>query len=166
MQPDEKYFSDDSISCIFNGFTKMYSYSASDNLPRDTAGSFSYHSWYFLTSNTGFYTYPNPYKPGKDPRHCEINGPCGIWFKNLHSLRRGVNDIAIKIYDMNANVIFDTKKKNGLIHFETGNSQSIPQWLWDTRNMKGELVASGLYIYAVFDKDGKILVKDKLIIVR
>lgn len=166
LQPNEKYFSDDSISCMFSGFSKKYSYGTSDNLPRDTSGSFSYLSWYFLTSNTGFYTFPNPYKPGKDPRHCSANGPCGIWFKNLHSIRRGVNDIAIRIYDMNANVLFDTKKKNGLIHFETGNSQSTPQWLWDTRNMKGELVASGLYMYAVFDKDGKILVKDKLVIVR
>lgn len=166
LQTSDKYFSDDSISCRFNGFSKMYSYESTDNLPRDTSASFCFFSWYFLTPNTGFYTFPNPYKPGKDPRHCSANGPCGIWFKNLHSLRRGVNDIAIKIYDMNANVIVDTKKKIGLIHFETGQSQSIPQWLWDTRNMKGELVASGLYMYAVFDKSGKVLIKDKLVIVR
>ncbi len=166
LQPSEKYFSNDSIRCTFAGFNKKYSYNAADNLPRDTAESFGYFSWYFLTSNMGFYTFPNPYKPGKDPRHCSTGGPCGIWFKNLHTLKRGVNDIAIRIYDMNANVILDTKQKIGLIHFETGNSQSIPQWLWDTRNMKGELVASGLYMYAIFDKNGKILVKDKLVIVR
>ncbi|NLD92649.1 MAG: hypothetical protein GX639_08270 [Fibrobacter sp.] len=166
LQPSEKYFSDDSISCIFTGFTKTYSYQAADNLPRDTAASFGYKSWYFLTSNMGFYTYPNPYKPGKDPRHCSAGGPCGIWFKNLHSLKRGVSDISVKIYDMNANVILDTKRKIGLIHFETGNIQSIPQWFWDTRNMKGELIASGLYMYAIFDKNGKMLLKDKLVIVR
>ncbi len=166
LQPLEKYFSDDSISCIFTGFTKTYSYHAADNLPRDTTASFGYISWYFLTSNMGFYTYPNPYKPGKDPRHCSAGGPCGIWFKNLHSLKRGVRDISVKIYDMNANVILDTKRKVGLIHFETGNIQSVPQWFWDTRNMKGELVASGLYMYVIFDKNGKMLLKDKLAIVR
>jgi hypothetical protein len=65
----------------------------------------------------GFYTYPNPYKPGKDPRLCGANGPCGIWFKNLHVLKNGINDIIIRVFDMNVNPVFDIRKKIGVIHF-------------------------------------------------
>jgi len=166
LRTADKYFSSDSIKCNFEGFTKDYLYSKTENLPLTADRTNSSFDWYFFTSNVGFYTFPNPYKPGIDRRHCSAGGPCGIWFKNLHSLKRGINDVSVRVYDMNANIIYDSKKKGVLIHFETGSSNQIPQWLWDTKNMKNELVASGLYIYCIYGNDGKILIKDKLAIVR
>ncbi len=166
ITPKNGFFSNDSVNCKFSGFSSAYTYNTKDNLPFSNIQTFSQFEWYFFTGNTGFYTYPNPYKPGKDLRHCNANGPCGIWFKNLHVLKRGINDVKIRIFDMNSNPVFDSKKKNILIHFETGDPSHAPQWLWDTRNMKNELVASGLYIYVIYDLKGQILLKDKLIIVR
>lgn len=166
ITPKNGFFSNDSVNCKFSGFSSAYTYNTKDNLPFSNKQTFSQFEWYFFTGNTGFYTYPNPYKPGKDFRHCNANGPCGIWFKNLHVLRRGINDVKIRIFDMNSNPVFDSQKKDIFIHFEREDPTYPPHWFWDTRNMKNELVASGLYIYIIFDLKGQILLKDKLIIVR
>jgi hypothetical protein len=166
LQPATKYFSSDSISCHFIGLSSTYNYNLSNNLPLDSIRTFASTNWYFLTENVGFYTFPNPYKPGKDPRHCSATGSCGIWFKNLHVLKSGINDVVIRIFDMNANPVFDSRKKNVTIHFEIAGIYNAPEWLWDTRNMYNELVASGLYMYCIYDVNGSVLLKDKLIIVR
>lgn len=166
VQPSMNFFSNDSIYCNFTGFSSNYNYNLNSNLPVSPNRLFSGLQWYFFTGNTGFYTFPNPYKPGKDPRHCNANGPCGIWFKNLHVLKRGINDVVIKIFDINSNPVFDSRKKGISIHFEYGKQNSTPQWLWNTRNMHNEYVASGLYLYVIYDMEGHALVKDKLIIVR
>jgi hypothetical protein len=166
MQPTTKYFSADSICCRFIGLSSAYNYDLNNNLPLDSIRTFSSTSWYFLTGNVGFYTFPNPYRPGKDPRHCGATGPCGIWFKNLHALKKGINDVVIRIFDMNANPIFDSRKKGIVIHFEPASKYNVPEWLWDTRNMHNELVASGMYMYCIYDNNGSVLLKDKLIIVR
>ena len=81
-------------------------------------------------------------------------------------LKNGINDIVIRVFDMNVNPVFDSRKKGVVIHFEAGNLYCTPEWLWDTRNMRNELVASGLYIYCIYDLNGSVLVKDKLVIVR
>jgi hypothetical protein len=41
-----------------------------------------------------------------------------------------------------------------------------PEWKWDTRNQKGDLVASGLYLYAIYDPNVNVIFKGKLMIVR
>ncbi|HEX2956185.1 MAG TPA: hypothetical protein VHO70_05120, partial [Chitinispirillaceae bacterium] len=166
IQPKRKFFSRDSIYFTFNGFTKNYRYGNSSNLPGDSVENFDRFSWAFYTGNTGFYTYPNPYKPGKDPRHCSNNGPCGIWFKNLHVLKQGVNDLIVKVYSMNTHPVYNSQKAGVPIHFEESSSEYLPQWLWNTRNQAGEFVASGLYFYTISDLENKVLTKGKIMIVR
>ncbi len=168
LRPKAVFFSSDSIHCFFKGLLKQFRYDTSVNLPADSSLVFVKHDWFFYTENTGFYTYPNPYKPGIDPRHCSnaATDPCGIWFTNLHALRKDVNEVVIKIFGMNANPVFNTKTAGVLIHFSQTEKDQKPQWKWDTRNQRGELVASGLYFYVITDNNGKILIKGKLMIVR
>jgi hypothetical protein len=166
IQPKRKFFSRDSVFILFSGFSRNYRYGYNSNLPGDSLENFGRFTWTFYTGNTGFYTFPNPYKPGKDPRHCNNNGPCGIWFKNLHVLKVGVNDLIVKIYSMNTHPVYNSQKAGDVIHFEENSSEYLPQWLWDTRNQKGELVASGLYFYTVSDLKNKVLTKGKVMIVR
>ncbi|HEX3020501.1 MAG TPA: hypothetical protein VHP36_09370 [Chitinispirillaceae bacterium] len=163
--PEVKFFSNDSIFCSFSGFTRNYRYSGTVNLPTDN-NVFGALSWHFYTGNIGFYTYPNPYKPGRNRQHCAQGGPCGIWFKNLHVLKNGNRDVRIRIFSINAHPVFDSEKAGNTIHFEVGETGGKPEWLWDTRNQSGELVASGLYFYVVYDLEGNMLIKGKLIIVR
>jgi hypothetical protein len=166
IQSKRKFFSRDSVFFVFSGFSKNYRYNRSVNLPGDSTENFDRYSWTFYTGNTGFYTFPNPYKPGKDPRHCDDHGPCGIWFKNLHVLKNGVKDLIVKIYSMNTHPVYNSQKAGVAIHFEENSTEYLPQWLWDTRNQKGELVASGLYFYTITDIENKILTKGKIMIVR
>lgn len=163
FQPEVKFFSNDSIHCSFTGLTKNYRYSDTSNIPSG-GDVYAARSWHFFTGNIGFYTYPNPYKPGKNHKHCNEKGPCGIWFKNLHELKRGNTDVKIRIFSMNAHPVFDSEKAGEVIHFEV--TKGKPQWLWNTRNQAGELVGSGLYFYVVYDLQGNVLIKGKLIIVR
>ncbi|MBN1128470.1 MAG: hypothetical protein JXA71_05755, partial [Chitinispirillaceae bacterium] len=156
------YFSNDSLQCLFFGFADEYRY-GERVYPGGPENGFSGFAWYFRTGASGFYTYPNPYKPGKDPRHCHARGPCGIWFKNIHTLTTGMLDFRIGIYSVKGYPLYDTRKASGLLHFDPGTE---PQWLWDTRNLRGELVASGLYFYVIYDALDRVLVKGKLMIVR
>ena len=64
------------------------------------------------------------------------------------------------------NPVFDSEKAGVTISFETGARNKTPQWLWNTKNSKNEYVASGLYLYAIYNKENKVLKKGKLIIVR
>jgi hypothetical protein len=108
--PSVTFFSNDTIRCEMHGFTKGFNYEKPLNLPDNSTEKFAGYQWRFFTGSIGFYTYPNPYKPGKDPRHCNSNGPCGIWFKNLHVLKTGNRSVIIKIYSINAYQIFDSDK--------------------------------------------------------
>jgi len=168
IKPKTVFFSNDSIHCFFKGFSKAFRYDTTVNLPSDTAATIASHDWYFYTENTGFYTYPNPYKPGSDPRHCRnaATDPCGIWFTNLHLLRKDVSDVVIKIFGMNANPLYNTQTAGIGIHFSVSDPGKKPQWKWDTKNQRGEFVASGLYFYAITDLKGSVLTKGKIMIVR
>jgi hypothetical protein len=156
------YFSKDSLQCSFFGFANGYRYD-STVFPGSFVNGFSGLEWYFKTLGTGFYTYPNPYKPGKDPRHCRDNGPCGIWFKNLHTLTVGMTGFRVRIFTIKSFPVYDTKNGNDDLGFSPGEE---PQWLWNTRNQYGDFVASGLYFYIVYDALDKALVKGKMLIVR
>ena len=157
------YYSYDSIFCEFIGFKPGYSYlTQTDLIPTDTASSLlGNYSWYFLTGNDGFYTYPNPFKPGSNRRHRDLGG---IWFKNLHSLgKRGVvQDIKIRVFSINTHPVFES----GMIHFEEHNLDQRPEWFWNTRNNRGDNIASGVYLYAIYDNKDKVILKGKLLIVR
>lgn len=163
FQPDVKFFSNDSIYCSFAGLSKDYRYSGTSGIPEGGDG-YGARNWHFFIGDIGFYTYPNPYKPGKNSKHCNEKGPCGIWFKNLHELKRGNADVKIRIFSMNAHPVFDSEKAGEVIHFEVAKGK--PQWLWNTRNQAGELVGSGLYFYVIYDLQGNVLIKGKLMIVR
>jgi hypothetical protein len=162
VAPEYGYFSNDSLQCTFFGFAGEYRY-GSRVYPGTIGDGFSGMEWYFKTGTTGFYTYPNPYKPGKDPRHCRSGGPCGIWFKNIHTLTRNMVDFRIAIYTIKSFPVYDTKRAGSVLHFNPGDQ---PQWLWNTRNQRGESVASGLYFYVIYDALDNVLVKGKLMIVR
>jgi len=163
FQPDVKFFSNDSIYCSFAGLSKNYRYSGNSGIPSGGDG-YGARNWHFFIGDIGFYTYPNPYKPGKNSKHCNERGPCGIWFKNLHELKRGNTDVKIRIFSMNAHPVFDSERAGEIIHFEVAKGK--PQWLWNTRNQAGELVGSGLYFYVIYDLQGNVLIKGKLMIVR
>jgi len=166
IRPQASFFSSDSVHCTFSGFLKTIGYDAPDNLPAASAPVTGAYAWPFFIQNAGFYTYPNPYKPGSDPRHCAAGGPCGVWFKNLHTLKRGVHEVAVTIFSMDAHPLYSTKTAAVSIRFAAGNADLRPEWKWDTRNQHGSLVASGLYLYAVFDMKDNVLIKGKLMIVR
>jgi hypothetical protein len=169
LRPKALFFSNDSVHCLFKGFTRSFRYDIAANFPPlDSSQSFAKRQWYFLTKNVGFYTFPNPYKPGLDPRHCSnpATDPCGIWFTNLHSLRPGITDVVVKIVGSNANPVYNSQEAGVAIHFSPNNANLKPMWKWDTRNQRGAFVASGLYFYVITDLKGAILTKGKLIIVR
>ena len=166
LRPRVSFFSNDSVFCRFNGFPAEYRYRRASNFPDSGSAVFGSYEWFFESGEIGFYTYPNPYKPGTDPRHCSNRGPCGIWFKNLHTLGNGFDEVTITVFSQTAHPVFDSRKAGKTIRFGTGKGEDLPQWLWDTRNNRGELVATGLYLYAVFGTDSRVLQKGKLIIVR
>ena len=169
LRPKALFFSNDSIHCFFRGFPTNFQYDTAWHLPpADSSQAFAKRSWYFLTKNIGFYTFPNPYKPGLDPRHCSnpATDPCGIWFTNLHSLRKGVTDVVVKILGTSGNPIYNSQQAGVSIHFTENDPNLKPMWKWDTRNQRGEFVASGLYFYVITDANGSALTKGKLIIVR
>jgi hypothetical protein len=166
ITPKASFFANDSVHCDFKGFKKSIAYDQTNNLPGDSLPVICSRAWYFFVQNEGFYTYPNPYKPGSDPRHCSASGPCGIWFRNLHILKRGISDVNIKIFTMNAFPIYNTQSAGVRIHFQVGSADLKPEWKWDTRNQHGDLVASGLYFYAIYDPSGGMIMKGKLMIVR
>jgi hypothetical protein len=41
-----------------------------------------------------------------------------------------------------------------------------PQWLWTTNNTRGRPLASGVYLYAIYSRRERQLVKGKVLIVR
>ncbi len=185
--PVRKFFGNDSVHCIFRGFPLGKSYvDTMDPFSQKNLRLSGGYEWHFLTSGVEFYTYPNPFR-SSDRRHfskdcCGGNPdrygrcrevPCGIVFKNLHALRKGINDIRVRIFNMNTHLVFDSESARrsdnpGLpIHFSEADTTSVPEWTWYTKNTDGDLVASGIYFYIISDKkDGKNLLKGKLIIVR
>ena len=162
-------YSDDSVSCRFTGFARDLRYGSFDNLPRDEGVVEGSYSWWFTTGNEGFYTFPNPYKPRFEPRHCSGSdplSPCGIWFKNLHVLDRSKKGVRIVIYTMHTEPVFDTRAEGIALSWESGLSRQRPDWKWDTRNSLGNEVASGIYPYAVLDAGDRVVHRGKLMIVR
>ncbi|KMQ51164.1 hypothetical protein CHISP_1870 [Chitinispirillum alkaliphilum] len=162
--PSFNFFSYDSVLCVFNGFTMDYDYNAEINLPGEFNSS--EYEWYFYTGETGFYTYPNPFRPNKDPRHCPEPALCGIWFKNLHLLDPDALELRIRIFNIKAVEVYDTKSAGVRVRFTPRSSEMRPEWLWDTRNQAGHEVASGVYFYVVYNMDNRALLRGKLMIVR
>lgn len=161
-----RFYGIDSIHCNFTGFVSTFNYDSVFNLPLLESDTIIATSWYFKTGDAKFYTYPNPYKPGSNPRHCTnpATDPCGIYFKNLNSLKPGITKVRIKVFTMNTHPVFATQDP---ISFQAGRPDARPLWKWDTRNNKGELVASGVYLYAIYDAlTNDVLMKGKLMIVR
>ncbi|MFP4680290.1 MAG: hypothetical protein ACLFQB_07430 [Chitinispirillaceae bacterium] len=160
LNPAWNFFSSDTITCQFTGFVNTYSYTSEDNYPSDSASGG--YSWNVYTSRTGFYTYPNPYRPAKDRRHCRDGGPCGVVFKNLHVISGGAEEVKVHIFNLKSVPVFSSP----YIPLVPGAEEYKPQWIWDTRNRAGRKVSSGVYFYVICDSRNKVLLKGKLMIVR
>ena len=162
IDPEKAFYSYDSINCDFVGFVKNYSYiNPMSLIPTDTSEVIGSYSWYFTTRSEGFYSYPNPFKPGSDSRHRALGG---IWFKNLHAIKkRGkVTAVRIKVFNINTHPVFQSP----VVHFEENNPDAKPEYFWNTRNNKNSPISSGVYFYAIYDTKGKVLLKGKILIVR
>jgi hypothetical protein len=131
-------------------------------IPDDSVEGRNAYRWHFQTGTVGFYVFPNPFKPGSDLRHRSLGG---IWFKNLHSLaavRGAVTDVRVRIFTITTNLVYESP----LIHFEEGNACKKPVWFWDTHTNRATPVATGVYLYAIYDKNNRAQVKGKILIVR
>lgn len=162
IDPQKAFYSYDSINCAFVGFVKNYSYiNPMSLIPTDTSEVIGSYSWYFTTKSQGFYTYPNPFKPGSKSKHRALGG---IWFKNFHAMKkRGkVTAVKIKVFNINTHPVFESPA----INFEENNPNAKPEYFWNTRNNKNAPIASGVYFYAIYDTKGKVLLKGKILIVR
>ena len=84
------------------------------------------------------YSYPNPVRPG-------FNGDVTI--KGLP------NEADVRIVDVVGNLVFKTKASGGVAK-------------WDTRNMNGKLVASGIYLVLMSNQDATETKQTKIAIVR
>jgi hypothetical protein len=163
LHPAKAFYSYDSVTCFFAGYRRGYSYLKIQSLvPIDSQSTVGKYTWYFLTGNEGFYTYPNPFKPGSDPRHRNLGG---IWFKNLHALanqRGALSTVTIRIYTMNTHRVVES----GPVNFQDGNPEKKPEWFWNTTNGRGAPVSTGVYFYIIYDAQNKMLLKGKILIVR
>ncbi|WP_068597104.1 type IX secretion system anionic LPS delivery protein PorZ [Vaginella massiliensis] len=84
------------------------------------------------------YAYPNPVRPG-------FNGKVTI--KGLP------NRADVKITDVVGNLVYETRASGGIAE-------------WDTRNLKGKLVASGIYLVLLTNQDGQETKTLKIAVVR
>lgn len=84
------------------------------------------------------YSYPNPVRPG---------------FKGEVTIKGLPNDADVRIVDVVGNLIYHTKASGGVAK-------------WDTRNMNGKYVASGIYLVLMTNKDASQSKQTKIAIVR
>jgi hypothetical protein len=84
------------------------------------------------------YAYPNPVRPG---------------FTGNVVIRGLPNDADVRIVDVVGNLIFKTKSSGGTA-------------IWDTKNMKGKPVASGIYLVLMTNKDASKNKQTKIAIIR
>lgn len=84
------------------------------------------------------YTYPNPVRPGFDGK---------VVIKGLP------NDADVRIVDVVGNLIYNTKAAGGVAE-------------WDTKNLKGKPVASGVYLVLMTNRDASQTKQTKIAIVR
>lgn len=84
------------------------------------------------------YSYPNPVRPG---------------FNGVVTIKGLPNDADVRIVDIVGNLIFQTKAAGGIAQ-------------WDTKNSKGKLVASGIYVVMMTNRDASETKQTKIAIVR
>jgi len=169
--PRRAYLGLDTITCFFRGFSTQFSYDSSSNLPANENEVYGAYEWFFRITNEEFYTYPIPYKPSLDPRHCSgaiPESPCGIWFKNLHLLDPSgiTTSLRIVVYNMNTHPVFSTKSAGIELPIDTQRGTGIKEWKWHTKNQMDHEVATGIYFYVIYNQKNKALKKGKLLIVR
>ena len=84
------------------------------------------------------YAYPNPVRPG---------------FRGRVTIKGLPNRASVKITDVAGNLIFQTKASGGIAE-------------WDTKNMKGKEVASGVYLVLMSNQDGTETKTLKIAVIR
>lgn len=84
------------------------------------------------------YSYPNPVRPG---------------FTGNVTIKGLPNDADVRIVDVVGNLIYNTKAAGGVVQ-------------WDTKNLKGKPVASGIYLVLMSNRDASETKQTKIAIVR
>jgi len=84
------------------------------------------------------YSYPNPVRPG---------------FTGVVTIKGLPNEADVRIVDVAGNLIFQTKAAGGIAQ-------------WDTKNMKGKPVASGIYLVLMTNREASENKQTKIAIVR
>lgn len=84
------------------------------------------------------YSYPNPVRPG---------------FTGVVTIKGLPNDADVRIVDVVGNLVFQTKAAGGIAQ-------------WDTKNMKGKPVASGIYLVLMTNRDASETKQTKIAVVR
>ena len=68
-----------------------------------------------------------------------------------------------KIHTMTGDLVYSSIRRND---FKKITEDSLPIWEWDLRNNHKNYVATGVYIYSVHEKKGRILKKGKIAVIR
>lgn len=103
--------------------------------------SFSiYRIGLFVPTISDFHVWPNPFKPTDGIKE---NGEFGAGKDYEFIIFSGVSDV--KIYTMTSELARES------IDSEIDNTGI---WKWDAKNNEGQLVATGIYIYLITDKNG------------
>lgn len=84
------------------------------------------------------YAYPNPVRPG---------------FTGNVTIKGLPNEADVRIVDVVGNLIYNTKASGGVV-------------LWDTKNLKGKPVASGIYLVLMTNQDASETKQTKIAIIR
>lgn len=164
------FFNDDSISITLAGNIRdMMGYtleSNHDGRPSsyyDSTDTSDTYQWHFFTEPTPFYIFPNPYKPNKDSRHRELGG---IVFKNLNQLSSEGGQLDVRILSLKGTLLYSSLSAGADLSTREGQTYRPPQWVWNTRNQKGEELGSGLYYLVIKNTSGSIVHKGKIMIIR
>lgn len=94
--------------------------------------------------------YPNPYKPGSSSKYDNPQEGEGIIFENLTS------DTKVKIFNIAGELVAEFEDKDG-----------DGRHLWDTKDIRGNKIGSGVYIYVIVNiNDNSQKTKGRVVIIR
>jgi hypothetical protein len=123
--------------------------------PTDTTDAYRF---VMTVGASDFYLFPNPFR-FSNARHREKGQ---ISFKNLHRLKgfKSQSPVSLRIYTLMGDEVASVRSN------ATPGPQGIVGLDWDLRNRIGVYVATGVYVYALFQSGDQPLKKGKLAIVR
>lgn len=94
--------------------------------------------------------YPNPYKPGSGSKYDNSQEGEGIIFENLTS------DTKVRVFNIAGELVAEFEDRDG-----------DGRYLWDTKDIRGNKVGSGVYIYVIVNiNDNSQKAKGRVVIIR